>query len=77
MKHLMILLIALTLFSCSTETEKQSDCNCDRVMSVQTFNILGTYKAEYITINECTQVQKSKSYSTTNYNTLPKVGDCR
>ena len=82
-------LILSTLYSCSAdelviEEEEQLDCECDRVVELNRFNIVGTPENPatviltiYYTINDCTQVQKQKEHSTTNPNTSPQLGECR
>ena len=72
-----LLLLTIGLFSCDKEDvqpkeeEEQLDCNCDRVVSVQSFNLPTTTFWNYVTINDCTQVQKSG----TKY-TEVKLNDC-
>lgn len=83
----LFLLAFLALASCSTETENltnEHDCDCDRVVEVSTFNVVGTpqnpainYHSVYITINDCTNVQRQKTFTTTNINQVPVVGQCR
>ena len=72
--------------SCSKpESEKTTvDCNCDKVVDKATFNIVGTpeypaiqYHTVYTTINECTHIQKTKTYDTTNQSLIPQLGQCR
>lgn len=84
MKKLLLILTATLILSCSTEengrTEQQADCNCDRVVEVNYFNIASNpmqYLCVYYTINDCTQVQKQKDYTTTDPDTLPQLGQCR
>lgn len=82
-----ILILALFLFSCSNNEEEiinSLDCECDRVVQVQTFNIVGTpqnpatvYHTVYTTINDCTEIQKEKEFNTTNSNFIPKLNECR
>lgn len=88
MKKLLVLAL-LALASCSPETTTEEitptpDCDCDRVVEVNTFTVVGTpqnpalnYYSVYITINDCTQVQKRKEYTTTNPDLSPKVNQCR
>lgn len=83
----LFLLAFLSLASCSPETENptnEPDCDCDRVVEVSTFNVVGTpqnpainYHSVYITINDCTNVQRQKTFTTTNINQVPVVGQCR
>jgi hypothetical protein len=85
MKKLLLIIALVTLLSCSNEDEQQQeDCNCDRVVEATTFNIVGTpqnpainYYTVYITINDCTGIQRQKDFTTTNNAQSPKVGQCR
>ena len=57
-----LLLLTIGLFPCSKEDvqpqeEEQVDCNCDRVVSVQSFNLTTGPFYNYITI---TTVHRSK-----------------
>lgn len=88
MKKLLVLAL-LALASCSPETATEDvtptpNCDCDRVVEVFTFVVVGTpenpalnYVSRYTTINDCTQIQKTKSYTTTNPDLSPKVNQCR
>ena len=85
--YLSILFIATLLLSCTKdETQKitELNCDCDRVVEVNTFNVIGTpanpaivYYSNYTTINDCTKIQREKSSSTTSSNLRPKIGDCK
>lgn len=86
MKKILSLTTLIILSACSNdnEQENQQNCNCDRVVQANTFNIVGTpqnpalnYYTVYTTINDCTGVQRQKTHSTTNSNDIPSVGDCR
>jgi exo-beta-1,3-glucanase (GH17 family) len=87
MKKLLLLAAALLFISCSKEEdveEDQLDCNCDRVVEVNTFNVVGTpqnpalnYHSVFITINDCSGIQRQKTHNTTNINLVPKIGECR
>lgn len=90
MKYTLIFLALLSflIVSCSKSSEEETsanaNCDCDRVMSKTTFNVLGTpqnpsvtYHTTYITINDCSQVQKTKTHNTTNVDLIPKIGECR
>ena len=71
-----LLLLTIGLFSCDKEDvqskeEEQVDCNCDRVVSVQSFNLPNSTFYTYVTINDCTQVQKDGTV----YYPIA-VGDC-
>jgi len=81
-----LVLVAIIISSCSsTQTEETPlDCNCDKVVEKTTFNVVGTpqnpaiqYHTVYTTINECTHIQKSKTYDTTNSSLVPQIGQCR
>jgi hypothetical protein len=88
MKKILLLTIATVIFSCTqdetTNNQDNSNCNCDRVVEVFTFNIIGTpqqpatvYFSNYTTINDCTQIQREKTFSTTNASLSPQIGECR
>lgn len=87
MKKIALILAATLIFGCSaddTSTEPQANCNCDRVVEVTTFNVIGTpqnpaitYHSIITTVNDCTQVQKTKTFDTTNQLAIPKKGECR
>lgn len=87
MKKLALLFLALLFISCSTDeatTTTEPNCNCDRVVEVNTFQVVGTpqnpalnYYSVYTTINDCTQVQRRKEYTTTNPDLSPKLNECR
>lgn len=50
------------------------DCNCDRVVSVNEFNLNdGTKFGSYVTINDCSGIQKNKDWK---YN-KPYIGECK
>lgn len=70
-----LLLLTIGFFSCSKEDiqpqEEVADCNCDRVVSVQSFNLPNSTFYTYLTINDCTQVQKDGTV----YYPIA-VGDC-
>lgn len=81
-----MLLATLITISCSKSTSDETivDCNCDKVVEKQTFNIVGTpqnpaiqFHTLYTTINECTHIQKSKTFDTTNSALIPQIGQCR
>jgi hypothetical protein len=88
MKKLALLFLAVLFISCSAdETSNPTppvDCNCDRIVQINTFNVVGTpqnpalnYYSVYTTINDCTQIQREKTHNTTNPNLVPKLGDCK
>jgi hypothetical protein len=84
-----LLLTALSFILACSKDEVQSakatqDCNCDRIVEVNTFNVVGTtstptisYYSIITTINDCTQIQRQKSSNTTIQSQIPKVGDCK
>ncbi len=80
------LLLSFVLLSCSTDEPQEPalDCNCDKVVEVSTFNIIGTpqnpqitYHSVYTTINVCTEIQRQKTFDTTNSSLTPQIGQCR
>lgn len=88
MKKIFLILSILFFMSCTNEEPEiqtpQQDCNCDRVVEVNTFNIPGTpenpilsYYSVYITINDCTYVQKRKTHNTYYLNQVPQLNQCR
>ena len=87
MKKLLLFTIAIGMVACSNEEnveEQQLDCNCDRVVQVSTFNVIGTpqnpainYYSVYTTINDCTQIQREKTFNTIDPSLSPLVGQCR
>lgn len=85
MKRL-ILLSLLIVASCNTpqNQEPAPNCDCDKVVEKTTFNVVGTpqnpalhYHTVYTTINECTHIQRSKTFDTTDPSLIPQVGQCR
>jgi hypothetical protein len=89
MKKLLLFTLAIGMVACSQEEPQtnnpdEPNCNCDRVVEVFTFNIVGTpenpainYYSRYTTINDCTQIQREKTFNTTNPSLSPQVGQCR
>jgi len=82
MKKIIIGAFILSIFGCSPEEIQKEikDCNCNKVVEVFTMNIVAgngqvgvTKYYKYITINECTGVQRM-SGSSTNY---VAVGQCK
>jgi hypothetical protein len=73
------LIAGILLVGCSKDdnaSAPEQDCNCNRVVQVDSFNMLGQYTfGSYITINDCTGVQKQIQWKY-EYN-KPKVGDCK
>ncbi len=75
--------VALTFASCKKEdvqpnitTTTAPDCNCDRVVSVNSFNLPdGTMFGDYVTVNDCTNFQQNHSF--TGVNNKPSIGDCK
>jgi hypothetical protein len=81
-----LLLLALVIVSCSKEEEQTPalNCDCDKVVAKTTYNVIGTpqnptitYYTTYTTINECSNVQKQKTFSTTDASLIPEIGECR
>ena len=81
-------LILSVLYSCSPDEivieEEQLDCECDRVVEVNTFTLAGTpenpgivYFSYITTINDCTRIQRRKDSSTRNPDLIPQLGECR
>ena len=90
MKKLLLLTLAIGMMACSNDeavTTPQPpplDCNCDKVVEVATFNVVGTPQnpaitlhSVYTTINVCTQIQRQKTHNTIFPNEVPVVGQCR
>ena len=90
MKKLLLLSIALIAISCSSNDSSSNsndvvkDCNCDRVVDASTFSVIGTpespatnYYTSYITINDCTGIQRQKNHTSTSYPSRPQLGQCR
>jgi hypothetical protein len=88
MKKTLFLAIAFGIISCTqddtTNDTSNLDCNCDRVVQVNTFHVVGTiqqpemlYFSTYTTINDCTQIQREKTFNTTNSSLSPQIGQCR
>ena len=88
MKKLLLLSVLFAATSCSKTANEEkvlvADCNCDRIVALTTFNILGTpqnpaitYHTVYTTINDCSQIQKQKTHNTTFTSAIPKLGECR
>jgi hypothetical protein len=82
------LLLSVVLLSCNPDEPEQPtpplDCNCDKVVEVSTFNVIGTpqnpamnYYSVYTTINVCTQIQRQKTFNTTISSQSPQIGQCR
>jgi hypothetical protein len=80
------LLFALIIISCNNEQDDapSKNCDCDKVVAKTTYNVLGTpqnpaitYYTTYTTINECSNIQKQKTFSTTNSSLIPQIGECR
>lgn len=78
MKKYILILLAVIVSSCtlSGEDELTKDCGCNRVVEVSSFtlpdrSVFGTY----ITINDCTGVQRQSSWKYS-YN-KPQKGDCK
>ena len=88
MKKLLLITLAVSIAACSSDQQEQDanqpNCDCDRVVEVNTFTIVGTpqnpaisYYSVYTTINDCTQIQRQKNYTTTDPSTSPQLNQCR
>jgi len=90
MKKILLSAIVLVAMSCSSNDDSSSsdtpalDCNCDRVVEANTFNVVGTpespainYHTIYTTINDCTGIQRQKNHTSTSYPSRPQLGQCR
>jgi hypothetical protein len=87
MKKLLLLTLAIFTMACSNDESREettADCNCDRIVQINTFNVVGTpqnpatnYHSVYTTINDCTQIQREKTHNTINPDLVPKIGDCK
>ena len=82
----LLLLGMFAVISCSKPESEEviTDCNCDRIVEIVTYNIVGNaqspalkYYSNYTTINDCTQIQRSKTSSTTSFSLIPKKGQCK
>jgi phosphorylcholine metabolism protein LicD len=83
MKKLFIL--SLIFISCKKDVintnSNVKDCNCDRVVERHKFNMVGNqpgqivYFGDYITINDCTGVQKQGDWDSL-HDPEPIVGNC-
>jgi hypothetical protein len=54
------------------------------VVEATTFNVVGTpqnpamnFATYYVTINDCTGVQRERNHTTTVASQIPKIGECR
>lgn len=86
LSKILLMISIFVISSCSQpESPTQSaDCNCDRVKEVNVFSIIGTpqnpqttYHCVYTTINECSGVQKQKTFDTYNPDNVPQINQCR
>ena len=87
MKKLLLITLAVSISACSSDQQEEStqpNCDCDRVVEVNTFQIVGTpqnptisYYSVYTTINDCTQIQRQKNYTTTDPSMSPQLNQCR
>jgi hypothetical protein len=88
MKKLFLIALAIGMIACSQDDSsnntEEPNCNCDRIVQINTFNVIGTpqnpatnYHSVYTTINDCTQIQREKTFNTTNPNLVPRLGDCK
>lgn len=86
MKKILLVLGMFTAISCSKAKvdEPIVDCNCDKVVEKTTFNVIGTpqnpgvtYHTVYTTINECSHIQKQKTFDTKDVSLIPAIGQCK
>ena len=90
MKKIITIAALVFLMSCdkdeavTTPQPPPLDCNCDKVVEVATFNVIGTPQnpaitlhSVYTTINVCTQIQRQKTHNTIFPNEVPVIGQCR
>ncbi len=88
MKKILLLTLLSFIVACSKDeaplAKPSQDCNCDRIVEVSTFNVVGTastpsisYYSIITTINDCTKIQRNKNNTTTFFEQIPKVGDCK
>jgi hypothetical protein len=83
----LIIVATLAMFSCSSDdasNANEPDCDCDRFVQVYTFGVIGApespgmhYLSNYTTINDCTQIQREKTFNPTNSSLSPQLGQCR
>ena len=88
MKKLLLITLAVGISACSSDQQEedtnQPNCDCDRVVEVNTFQVVGTpqnpaisYYSVYTTINDCTQIQRQKNFTTTDPSMSPQLNQCR
>ena len=80
-----LLMMSLLLFACQKEEvikEEIKDCECDRVVERHKFNMQNqnqsgqvVYFGTYITINDCTGIQKEGDWDSL-HDQEPVVGQC-
>lgn len=81
-----LLMMSLLLFACQKEEvikeEAPKDCECDRVVERHKFNMQNQnqvgqviYFGTYITINDCTGIQKEGDWDSL-HDPEPVVGQC-
>lgn len=75
-----IIIIGLLFLSCEKDNpqpiEPTVNCDCDRVVSVNTFNQPnGTEYGYYVTVNDCTNFQQNHEF--TGSSNKPIVGNCK
>lgn len=79
---ILITAIAISILSCKKEVPQPSsvttvDCYCNKVISVVTTGpSQGFFSSTYVTYNECSKEELTKTYTSTNLAMHPKVGDC-
>lgn len=86
MKKLIVLMSLIVITSCEKEdiqpTEPVVNCNCDRVVEVQSFNIVDSNspsgyvtQGNYTTVNDCTNFQQVWYF--TGASNRPTEGNCK
>jgi hypothetical protein len=92
--RVIILFSLIVLFSCKKEdvvlvnepTEPIEDCNCNRVVKVNSFNLLAEGKCpnsntifhvSYTTVNDCTKLNKHTTINVCYESEIPTVGSCK
>ena len=83
MKKVIILISIITISSCKKEdvqpntyNEPVVDCDCDRVVDVDSFNLNdGTMFGNYTTVNDCSNFQQYFQF--VGAQNKPSIGDCK
>jgi hypothetical protein len=83
MKKLIILMSLIATTSCNkddvqpnTNNDPVIDCDCDRVVDVDSFNLNdGTMFGNYTTVNDCSNFQQYFEF--VGAHNKPNIGDCK